>query len=134
MITGMPGLVGLVHSTALITSTSMGEMAIDIHLALDVVLDDRHLVGKGDVRGGRLRDHLHVEAVRVGVLRRQLEEVRRRLEHAGDVGRRPTDDDGLRPTFDGGRRLGGGRCLRAGSALQELALSLPAHRTRQRAD
>ncbi len=69
----------------------------DVHFTLDVVLDDRYLVVKGNVRRRRLRNHLDLEAMRVRILSRQLEEVGGGLEDASDVGRGPADDNGFLP-------------------------------------
>ncbi len=73
-----------------------GRNGDDVHLSLHVVLQDRHLIGEGHVGSWRLGDDFHLDAVRPGVLSRFLEEVGGRLEHPGDVRRRPAYNDLLR--------------------------------------
>jgi hypothetical protein len=78
----------------------------EVHLALDHVLDDADLLGKGRRAGRRLRQDLDVEAVLVGIRGGQLEEVGGRLEDAGNVRRHPADGDVDRLAFLRGRRRG----------------------------
>ncbi len=103
MITGMPASLARLMA-GLTASVSAGEIGDHVDLPRDEVLDDRQLVGERRVGRRRAAHDLDFEAGRLGVVRRPLEVVGRRLEHAGDVRRSPADRDLLRL----GRRATGG--------------------------